>query len=71
MIKTTDRKCKYTELRPYCYLAADGDLIEVTEWINGEGYDITIISKHGDRHLSLTDGELQALNVLINYQGEK
>lgn len=71
MIKTTNRECKQVELRLYCYLASDGDTIEVTEWTNGEGYDVAIISMHGDRHFSITDGELQALNVLINYKAGK
>lgn len=36
------------------------DYITVTEWTNGEGWDITI----GDRLISLHNGELAAINYL-------
>lgn len=42
--------------------AKDHDFIEVTEWTNGEGFDITI----SDRPIiSLHDTELEVINVLI------
>lgn len=47
-------------LKKYDFLAKDTDFIEVTEWTNGEGWDITI----GDRHISLSIGELDAINYL-------
>ena len=36
------------------------EFIEVTEWVNGEGWDITI----NDRHFSLHIDELEAINYL-------
>lgn len=48
-------------LRKYCHHAKDGDFIEVTEWTNGEGWDIQM----KDRNISLTYGELDAINYLI------
>ena len=42
------------------------DYLTVTEWSNGEGWDITI----GDRLFSLHSGELVAINYLttmLNY----
>lgn len=45
------------------------DHITVTEWTNGEGWDITI----GDRLISLNMGELSAINYLtamIDYDYE-
>ena len=36
------------------------DFIEVTEWTNGEGWDITI----NDRVIPLTRGELDAIDYL-------
>lgn len=38
----------------------DEDFIEVTEWTNGEGWDIYV----KDRHIQLTYGELEAINYL-------
>ena len=56
------RKTVYTDLRDYCHHAKSGDIVEVCEWANGEGWDISI----GTRQLMLTHGELQALLVLCN-----
>ena len=45
------------------------DYLTVTEWSNGEGWDIAI----GDRLFSLHSGELQAINYLtamIDYDYE-
>lgn len=50
------------ELKMFDYLAKDSDYISVTEWSNGEGWDIYI----GDNHIGLTMGELQAINVLTS-----
>lgn len=49
------------DLRDFDVLAKKDDFIEVTEWHNGEGYDITI----NERKFLLTDGELEAINHLI------
>lgn len=46
----------------YDYLAKDDDYIEITEWKNGEGYDISIKDKN---LFSLTLGEIEAINFLI------
>ena len=49
------------KLKKYDYLAKESDFIEVTEWHNGEGWDITI----NDRVISLTYGQLEAIKYLI------
>jgi len=54
------RKMVWDELLKHCYLAKKNDHIEVTEWTNGEGWDITI----NDRLFTLTSGELSAINYL-------
>ena len=38
--------------------------IEITEWVNGEGFDITIETKTRSKLISLTIGELEAINYL-------
>ena len=60
-MKFASRKSVHDDLNKYCILAKDTDFIEVTEWTNGEGWDITI----NDKVISLTWGELEAINYLV------
>ena len=69
-IEVSTRKALVTSLKGYCYLAGENDYIEATEWTNGEGWDISLTSKLGAQHISLTDGELRALLVLTSYEGD-
>lgn len=55
----TDSLSKYS----YFSYSDKDDFIEVSEWANGEGYDITI---GNDKTISLNDGELKAINHLVN-----
>lgn len=48
------------DLNKYSYVAKDGDYIIVTEWANGEGWDIDLNGKL----IQLHDTELQAINYL-------
>lgn len=48
------------DLTDFDYLAKENDFIEISEWHNGEGYDVTI----NDKTFSLTHGVLKAINVL-------
>ena len=55
-------------LRNFKY-GKDSDYIVVTEWANGDGWDITI----NDKQISLHSGELAAINYLtamIDYDYE-
>ena len=47
-------------LSKYSYVAKDGDYITVTEWANGEGWDIDLNGKL----IQLHDTELEAINYL-------
>lgn len=47
-------------LSKYSYVAKDGDYITITEWANGEGYDIDLNGKL----IQLHDTELEAINYL-------
>lgn len=58
------RKSVNDKLNKYDYLAKDEEYIEVTEWANGEGYDITIGGGSNYKQFSLTDGELEAIKYL-------
>jgi len=69
-IEVNLRKAVHTSLKGYCFLSDENDFIEATEWTNGDGWDISLTSKQGSQHISLTHGELRALIVLTNYEGE-
>ena len=60
-----NRKSVHDDLKKYDYMAKDNDFIEVTEWTNGEGIDVTIESG-STKLISLTYGELDAINHLRN-----
>lgn len=51
--------CHLDEFDPI--FANESDFVEVCEWKNGEGYDITI----NERQYAFTHGELDAINYLI------
>lgn len=48
------------KLSKYTYSGNDSDYIVVTEWSNGEGYDIDLNGKL----IQLSDGELEAIDYL-------
>lgn len=64
-MKIENRKSIYDDLKNYDYLAKDNDFIEITEWTNGEGYDISIGRNNLSKLFNLTIGELDAINYLI------
>ena len=43
-LSVKNRKSVSDDLSIYDYLAKKDDYIEVTEWTNGEGYDISAVS---------------------------
>lgn len=49
-----------TDLNTFDYLAKEGDCVSITEWGNGEGWDVGF----NDRMMSLSCGELKAINYL-------
>lgn len=57
-----NRKAVSDDLSKYDYLAKKDDFIEVCEWNNGEGIDVTI----NEYHIHLTYGQLEAINYLSN-----
>lgn len=69
-IKVDQRRAVFAELKGYCHHSGSNEYMEVTEWSNGEGYDICIDRKTGGEKFSLTYGEVELLNVLLNWRGE-
>ena len=69
-IEVSKRRAVFAPLKPYCFHAGENDYMEVTEWSNGEGYDIVIDRKNNTERFSLTHGEWECLQVLMNWKGE-
>ena len=69
-IEVSKRRAVFAELKPYCHHSGDHDYMEVTAWANGEGFDIVIDRKRGMERFSLSYGEWELLQVLINWKGE-
>lgn len=61
-MEITKRKSIHERLKVFDFLAKDSDFIEVTEWTNGEGYDIHI----NEYTIALTEGQLDAINYLVS-----
>lgn len=56
-----NRRCIIEDLNKFDIMAKKDDFIEVCEWTNSEGFDISITDK---KFISLTRGELEAINFL-------
>jgi hypothetical protein len=59
------RKAAFADLEQFDYLAKENDFIEVTEWANGDGWDVNISANHDDQTFHITHGQFKALKKLI------
>lgn len=69
-MKINNKKSIYDDLQKYDCLKSKPSFIEITEWTNGEGWDITI----DEKIFSLTYGELEAIKYLtrvLDYESDK
>jgi len=69
-MKIGSRKSINDDLQKYDYLKNKSSFIEITEWTNGEGWDIAI----NEKMFNLTYGELEAINYLtkvLDYESNK
>jgi hypothetical protein len=66
-IKFNTRKAAFVELNGICSMSGvdSHDFIEVTEWSNGEGWDICINAVGNTQTFSITWGQFQAMKKLI------
>ncbi len=65
----TDRKSIHDDLCKYDHLQDKDSFIEVTEWSNGAGIDVSL----NEKLVQLTYGELEAINCLkmnLEYNNE-
>lgn len=63
MVEFSERTSVKDDLRKYDHLANKDSIIQVTQWANGEGWDISI---DDEPVISLTWGQLDAINYLVN-----
>ena len=69
-MKIDSRKSICDDLQKYDHLKNKSSFIEITEWTNGEGWNIAI----NERIFNLTYGELEAINYLVkalDYESDK
>ena len=69
-MKIDSRKSINDDLQKYDPLKNKSSFIEITEWTNGEGWDIVI----NEKMFNLTYGELEAINYLVkvlDYESDK
>jgi len=61
------RKSIFDKLGKYCTYSVhrEHDFIEITEWKNGEGFDVNISNVEGPKIIQLTYGELEAIKKLV------
>ena len=60
-----NRKSVSCSLGPFTYNSRVLDTIEMVEWANGDGWDISIsLSNGSERFFSLHSSELEAINYL-------
>lgn len=67
MVETNLRKSVLLNLNSISPIYNDDDYIEITEWINEEGYDINIDTRGNKSTFSLHYDELKVLNFLTSY----
>ena len=70
-IELGTRKSAFATLKDFCTFSMSaerkdkGDFLEVTEWTNGEGYDIHIEDSSGPTRFMLTWGQFEAMKKCI------
>ena len=66
----TMKKSANVDLHEFSIYGQDGDWLEVTEWVNGEGIDIIMEkTKELSKNISLTYDELAAIINIVNKFG--
>ena len=53
-MEKSNRKSISDKLSKYTYSSYEHDFIEVCEWTNGEGYDITLSTHNSEKNISLS-----------------
>lgn len=59
------RKAIFSYLKDFCHLSDENSYMEVTEWKNGEGFDISIFDAMENRIFSMTYGQFDLLKKMV------
>ena len=62
--KVASRKSIFSEIGEYCYLSKEHDYIEITEWTNGDGFDIDVASE-GQQKMGITWGQFKLIKKIV------
>jgi len=66
ILKHNNRQAIFLQnLKDFCHFAKEDDFIEATEWTNGEGFDVAIITDKRGENFSLSYGEWRGLKKII------
>jgi hypothetical protein len=63
------RNAVFADLKEYDVFAKEHDFVEVTEWYNGEGWDVYISTRNDNKMFSLSYGQFKAIKKLIKKLG--
>ena len=66
-IQTYKRNTAFSSLDAYDYFAKNDCFIEVTEWYNGEGFDVMLSTQSGEQRMSFSWGEYKAMRELCKH----
>ena len=71
-VQTNNRKAVFSALEDWCTfsIGKPHDFIEVTEWSNGEGYDVQLCDSQKTVLFSFTWGQFQLIKKLIKHLDE-
>jgi hypothetical protein len=58
------RNAVFCSLKEYDFASKEHSYIEITEWHNGEGFDINACN-YSDRNISLSYGEFKLIKKLV------
>lgn len=66
-LETSNRKAIFASLADWCTfsIGKPDDFVEVTEWSNGEGYDVKIYDSQNTQIFYVTYGQIQLIKKLI------
>lgn len=67
-IAKLSRKTFVADLYQYCFLTPKdkGHYVEVTKWLNSQGVDIVVDDGYGQKSISLTYGQLNAIKACVH-----
>jgi hypothetical protein len=59
------RNTIFSEIKEYCYLSAEHDFIEISEWKNGDGFDVIISNRGTEERIPITWGQFKLLKKMV------